>query len=115
MESLLAVGLSVWYSTSVFPALRGCSAQYGSDVAVCECSQGIINPPSLLRTVYRFEGVSDCDKLLEFVAGFRYALLALYSLGVVLSVLLALASLKRLYSLGVCAPSGVYNVSIIMS
>lgn len=108
-EALLAVALSVWYVTSVFIALQNCDPQsfFSQPPFTCECSAGFIDPPSLLRTVYRFSGVSDCGWLGRGVVSIHSVLLALYCTGAGVSLVLMATAGKKLYSAG---KSGIYLV-----
>ena len=114
---LLAIALSVWYLMTISPVLDRCTPTLSlghhtaSSQTQCECSSGFINPPSLRRIVYHFDGVSDCGSLREMLQLFQYVLLGLYSLGVVLSISVSVSSSKKLHSLGVCGKSGVYVVT----
>ena len=112
-ECLLAVALTVWYSVTVMPILDHCDPEFiqGKSTTTCECSLGFIDPPSLKRVVYRFKNVSDCEALGEMLNFFNNVLLALFSVGAVLSVLVAVFAIKKLNSLGACGKSGVYVVT----
>lgn len=77
----------------------------------CACSEGFINPPSLMRTVYRFDSVSDCTMLGGTLRVFHNSITALYGVGALLAFLLAVGASKTLHSLGVCRESGVYVVT----
>ena len=108
-EALLAVALSVWNVTSVFVALQNCNPQsfFSQPPFTCECSAGFIDPPSLLRTVYRFSGVSDCSWLERGMVSIHSLLLALYCTGAGVSLVLMAAASKKLYAAG---KSGIYLV-----
>lgn len=108
-EALLAVALSVWNVTSVYVALQNCNPQsfFSQPPLTCECSAGFIDPPSLLRTVYRFSGVSDCSWLGRGVVSIHSLLLALYCTGAGVSLVLMAAASKKLYAAG---KSGIYLV-----
>ena len=112
-ECLVAVALNIWYSMVVAPVLDHCSPEFirGRGTSTCECSLGFINPPSLKRVVYRFKNVSDCEELGEMLSFFHNVLLAMFVVGVLLSILVAIFAIKRLNSLGVCGKSGVYVVT----
>ena len=113
-ECLLALALTVWYSMVVSPILDYCSPEFvrGRSTDTCECTLGFINPPSLKRTVYRFENVSaNCEDLREMLSFFRNVLLAMFAVGAALSALAAIFAIKKLRSLGVCGKSGVYVVT----
>ena len=105
--------LNIWYSMVISPILNHCDPEFiqGRSTSTCECSLGFINPPSLKRVVYRFKNVSDCQDLGEMLTFFRNVLLAMYAVGVVLSILVAIFAVKKLNSLGVCGKSGVYVVT----
>ena len=113
-EALLAVALSVWYSEVTLPALQSCTPQsfFTQPPHTCECSVGFINPPSLLRTVYRFNGVSNCSEFGMWVRTIHRVLHALYSTGVVLSLVGIIMACKKLHSAGFCGKSGIYLVSL---
>lgn len=112
-ECLLAVALTVWYSMSISPILNHCDPEFvrGRSTSTCECSRGFINPPSLKRVVYRFRDVSDCDGLGDMLGFFHNVLLAMFAVGGALSIFVALFSIKKLRSIGVCGKSGVYVVT----
>ena len=111
-EALLAVALSVWYSEATLPALQSCTPQsfFSQPPHTCECSIGFINPPSLLRTVYRFHGVSNCSQFGMWLRTIHRILHALYSTGVVLSLVVIITACKKLHSAGFCGKSGIYLV-----
>ena len=113
VECLLAVALTIWYMMAISPILNHCSPEFirGRSTSTCECTLGFINPPSLKRIVYRFKNVSDCEELGEMLSFFRNVLLAMFSVGVVLSGLVTIFAVKKLKSLGVCGKSGVYVVT----
>ena len=116
VEALLAAGLSVWYSQDTFPALERCSSAFplptNDSYRSCECSTGFIDPPSLQRVVYTFERVpGSCSDIKTSLAIFTYILLGLYCVGAGLSVVLVLATLRKLHSLGLFGKSGIYLVS----
>ena len=64
-----------------------------------------------MRTVYRFDGVSDCTTLGGTLRVFHNLVTALYGVGALLAFLLAVGASKTLNSLGVCRESGVYVVT----
>ena len=97
----------------ISPILDHCSPEFiqGRSTSTCECTLGFINPPSLKRIVYRFKNVSDCEDLGEMLSFYRNVLLAMFSIGALLSILAAIFSIKKLRSIGVCGKSGVYIVT----
>ncbi len=113
-ETVLALAVSLWRHLILSPILPLCSPDpslVGRGSLTCECTEGFINPPSLIRTVYRFEGVGDCEALGGSLHVFYNILTGLYTLGIVLAVLLCIGAGKRLHTLGVWVDSGVYTVT----
>lgn len=113
-ECLLALALSLWHYGIALPVFSTCTPEHPPPrllTTACECSEGFINPPSLIRRVYRFDDVFDCTRLGSTLRVFYIITSSMYGMGALLSFVLAAAACKILHSLGVCRESGVYVVT----
>ena len=109
--SYLSATLSTFQQCGRDPPLSSSSLTNSSvaDGSLCYCEGGFLHPPSLTREVLLLEGAMDCSSTTLAVPVLQKVLLALYCLGLVLTVV-AIGVLGRQLKRA-CGKSGVYTVS----